>query len=167
MLSPAHIRCIPSRSSTARNSLTSLEPIPSIAHTRLERARRRHCACSESDCPCAPAHRLHRREQRSDSRHAPAKSAFKWICSTKSRSPSKDLSRYDAIVVGIRAYDLRPDLMRLELAVCSTTSSRAARSSSNINAIPQWVSAMPYTATMPGQTLASHRREFSRALPRA
>ena len=77
----------------------------------------------------------------------------------------EDLSRYDAIVVGIRAYDLRPDLMRSNRRLLDHVQ-QGGSLVVQYQRDPQWVSAMPYTATMPGQTSQSHRREFSRALPR-
>jgi LmbE family N-acetylglucosaminyl deacetylase len=62
-----------------------------------------------------------------------------------------DLSRYDAIVVGIRAYDLRPDLMRSNRRLLDYVQ-QGGSLVVQYQRDPQWVSAMPYTATMPGQT---------------
>ena len=63
----------------------------------------------------------------------------------------EDLSRYDAIVVGIRAYDLRPDLMRSNRRLLDYVQ-QGGSLVVQYQRDPQWVSAMPYTATMPGQT---------------
>ncbi len=63
----------------------------------------------------------------------------------------EDLSRYDAIVVGIRAYDLRPDLMRSNRRLLDYVQ-RGGSLVVQYQRDPQWVSAMPYAATMPGQT---------------
>jgi LmbE family N-acetylglucosaminyl deacetylase len=63
----------------------------------------------------------------------------------------EDLSRYDAIVVGIRAYDLRPDLMRSNPRLLDYVHEGGSLIV-QYQRDPQWVSAMPYTATMPGQT---------------
>jgi LmbE family N-acetylglucosaminyl deacetylase len=63
----------------------------------------------------------------------------------------EDLSRYDAIVVGIRAYDLRPDLMRSNRRLLDYIQ-QGGSLVVQYQRDPQWVSAMPYTATMPGQT---------------
>jgi LmbE family N-acetylglucosaminyl deacetylase len=63
----------------------------------------------------------------------------------------EDLSRYDAIVVGIRAYDLRSDLMRSNPRLLDYVSSGGSLVV-QYQRDPQWVSAMPYPATMPGQT---------------
>ena len=63
----------------------------------------------------------------------------------------EDLSRYDAIVVGIRAYDLRPDLMRSNRRLLDYVHEGGSLVV-QYQRDPQWVSAMPYTATMPGQT---------------
>jgi hypothetical protein len=62
-----------------------------------------------------------------------------------------DLSRYDAIVVGIRAYDLRPDLMRSNRRLLDYVQ-QGGSLVVQYQRDPQWVSAMPYTATMPSQT---------------
>ena len=63
----------------------------------------------------------------------------------------EDLSRYDAIVVGIRAYDLRPDLMRSNRRLLDYVQ-QGGSLVVQYQRDPQWVSAMPYPATMPGQT---------------
>jgi LmbE family N-acetylglucosaminyl deacetylase len=63
----------------------------------------------------------------------------------------EDLSRYDAIVVGIRAYDLRPDLMRSNRRLHDYVQ-QGGSLVVQYQRDPQWVSAMPYPATMPGQT---------------
>ena len=63
----------------------------------------------------------------------------------------EDLSRYDAIVVGIRAYDLRPDLMRSNRRLLDYVQ-QGGSLVVQYQRDPQWVSAMPYTATMPAQT---------------
>jgi hypothetical protein len=63
----------------------------------------------------------------------------------------EDLSRYDAIVVGIRAYDLRPDLMRSNRRLLDYVQ-QGGSLIVQYQRDPQWVSAMPYTATMPSQT---------------
>jgi LmbE family N-acetylglucosaminyl deacetylase len=63
----------------------------------------------------------------------------------------EDLSRYDAIVVGIRAYDLRPDLMRSNRRLLDYVQ-QGGSLVVQYQRDPQWVSATPYTATMPGQT---------------
>jgi len=63
----------------------------------------------------------------------------------------EDLSRYDAIVVGIRAYDLRPDLMRSNRRLLDYVQ-QGGSLVVQYQRDPQWVSAMPYTVTMPGQT---------------
>jgi LmbE family N-acetylglucosaminyl deacetylase len=63
----------------------------------------------------------------------------------------EDLSRYDAIVVGIRAYDLRPDLMRSNRRLLDYVHEGGSLVV-QYQRDPQWVSAMPYPATMPGQT---------------
>ncbi len=63
----------------------------------------------------------------------------------------EDPSRYDAIVVGIRAYDLRPDLMRSNRRLLDYVQ-QGGSLVVQYQRDPQWVSAMPYTATMPGQT---------------
>ena len=63
----------------------------------------------------------------------------------------EDLSRYGAIVVGIRAYDLRPDLMRSNRRLLDYVQ-QGGSLVVQYQRDPQWVSAMPYTATMPGQT---------------
>ena len=63
----------------------------------------------------------------------------------------EDLSRYDAIVVGIRAYDLRPDLMRSNRRLLDYVQ-QGGSLVVQYQRDPQWVSAMPSTATMPGQT---------------
>jgi LmbE family N-acetylglucosaminyl deacetylase len=63
----------------------------------------------------------------------------------------EDLSRYDAIVVGIRAYDLRPDLMRSNRRLLDYVK-QGGSLIVQYQRDPQWVSAMPYPATMPGQT---------------
>ncbi len=63
----------------------------------------------------------------------------------------EDLSRYDAIVVGIRAYDLRADLMRSNRRLLDYVQ-QGGSLVVQYQRDPQWVSAMPYTATMPGQT---------------
>ena len=63
----------------------------------------------------------------------------------------EDLSRYDAIVVGIRAYDLRPDLMRSNRRLLDYVQ-QGGSLVVQYQRDPQWVSAMPYTAAMPGQT---------------
>ena len=62
-----------------------------------------------------------------------------------------DLSRYDAIVVGIRAYDLRPDLMRSNRRLFDYVQ-QGGSLIVQYQRDPQWVSAMPYPATMPAQT---------------
>lgn len=62
-----------------------------------------------------------------------------------------DLRRYDAIVVGIRAYDLRPDLMRSNRRLLDYVQ-QGGSLVVQYQRDPQWVSAMPYTATMPAQT---------------
>jgi hypothetical protein len=62
-----------------------------------------------------------------------------------------DLSRYDAIVVGIRAYDLRPDLMRSNRRLLDYVK-QGGSLVVQYQRDPDWVSAMPYPATMPGQT---------------
>jgi LmbE family N-acetylglucosaminyl deacetylase len=63
----------------------------------------------------------------------------------------EDLSRYDAIVVGIRAYDLRPDLMRSNRRLLDYVQGGGSLVV-QYQRDPRWVSAMPYPATMPGQT---------------
>ena len=63
----------------------------------------------------------------------------------------EDLSRYDAIVVGIRAYDLRPDLMRSNRRLLDYVQ-QGGSLVVQYQRDPQWVSAMPYTAAIPGQT---------------
>jgi LmbE family N-acetylglucosaminyl deacetylase len=63
----------------------------------------------------------------------------------------EDLSRYDAIVVGIRAYDLRPDLMRSNRRLLDYVQEGGSLVV-QYQRDPDWVSAMPYPATMPGQT---------------
>jgi len=63
----------------------------------------------------------------------------------------EDLSRYDAIVVGIRAYDLRPDLMRSNRRLLDYVQ-QGGSLVVQYQRDPQWVAAMPYAATMPGQT---------------
>ena len=63
----------------------------------------------------------------------------------------EDLSRYDAIVVGIRAYDLRPDLMRSNRRLLDYVE-QGGSLVVQYQRDPQWVSAMPYPGTMPGQT---------------
>jgi len=63
----------------------------------------------------------------------------------------EDLSRYDALVVGIRAYDLRPDLMRSNPRLLDYVQ-QGGSLVVQYQRDPQWVSAMPYPATMPGQT---------------
>jgi len=63
----------------------------------------------------------------------------------------EDLGRYDAIVVGIRAYDLRPDLMRSNRRLLDYVQ-QGGSLVVQYQRDPQWVSAMPYAATMPGQT---------------
>lgn len=63
----------------------------------------------------------------------------------------EDLSRYDAIVVGIRAYDLRPDLMRSNPRLLDYVQ-QGGSLIVQYQRDPQWVSAMPYPATMPAQT---------------
>jgi len=63
----------------------------------------------------------------------------------------EDLSRYDAIVVGIRAYDLRPDLMRSNRRLLDDVQ-QGGSLVVQYQRDPRWVSAMPYPATMPGQT---------------
>ena len=62
-----------------------------------------------------------------------------------------DLSRYDAIVVGIRAYDLRPDLMRSNRRLLDYVQ-QGGSLVVQYQRDPQWVSAMPYPGTMPSQT---------------
>jgi LmbE family N-acetylglucosaminyl deacetylase len=63
----------------------------------------------------------------------------------------EDLSRYDGIVVGIRAYDLRPDLMRSNRRLLDYVHEGGSLIV-QYQRDPDWVSAMPYPATMPGQT---------------
>ena len=63
----------------------------------------------------------------------------------------EDLSRYDAIVVGIRAYDLRPDLMRSNRRLLDYVQ-QGGSLVVQYQRDPDWVSAMPYTAKMPPQT---------------
>ena len=62
-----------------------------------------------------------------------------------------DLSRYDAIVVGIRAYDLRPDLMRSNRRVLDYVQ-QGGSLVVQYQRDPDWVSTMPYPAKMPPQT---------------
>jgi LmbE family N-acetylglucosaminyl deacetylase len=62
-----------------------------------------------------------------------------------------DLSRYDAIVVGIRAYDLRPDLMRSNRRLLDYVQ-QGGSLVVQYQRDPDWVSAMPYPAKMPPQT---------------
>jgi LmbE family N-acetylglucosaminyl deacetylase len=62
-----------------------------------------------------------------------------------------DLSRYDAIVVGIRAYDLRPDLTRSNRRLLDYVQ-QGGSLIVQYQRDPEWVSAMPYSATMPQQT---------------
>jgi hypothetical protein len=62
-----------------------------------------------------------------------------------------DLSRYNAIVVGIRAYDLRPDLMRSNRRLLDYVQ-QGGSLVVQYQRDPQWVSAMPYPGTMPSQT---------------
>ena len=62
-----------------------------------------------------------------------------------------DLSRYDAIVVGIRAYDLRPDLMRSNRRLLDYVE-QGGSLVVQYQRDPDWVSAMPYPAKMPQQT---------------
>ncbi len=63
----------------------------------------------------------------------------------------EDLSRYDAIVVGIRAYDLRPDLLRSNRRLLDYVQ-QGGSLVVQYQRDPQWISAMPYPATMPDQT---------------
>ncbi len=63
----------------------------------------------------------------------------------------ENLSCYDAIVVGIRAYDLRPDLMRSNRRLLDYVE-QGGSLVVQYQRDPQWVSAMPYPGTMPGQT---------------
>ncbi|MGH9745300.1 MAG: PIG-L family deacetylase [Candidatus Acidiferrales bacterium] len=63
----------------------------------------------------------------------------------------EDLSRFDAIVVGIRAYDLRPDLMRSNRRLLDYVN-RGGSLIVQYQRDLQWISAMPYPATMPDQT---------------
>jgi LmbE family N-acetylglucosaminyl deacetylase len=63
----------------------------------------------------------------------------------------EDLSRYNAIVVGIRAYDLRPDLMRSNPRLLDYVQ-QGGSLIVQYQRDPDWVSAMPYPAKMPPQT---------------
>jgi LmbE family N-acetylglucosaminyl deacetylase len=63
----------------------------------------------------------------------------------------EDLSRYDAIVVGIRAYDLRSDLLRSNRRLLDYVQ-QGGSLVVQYQRDPQWISAMPYPATMPDQT---------------
>jgi LmbE family N-acetylglucosaminyl deacetylase len=63
----------------------------------------------------------------------------------------EDLSRYDAIVVGIRAYDLRPDLLRSNRRLLDYVQ-HGGSLVVQYQRDPQWISAMPYPAMMPDQT---------------
>ncbi|MGA8144388.1 MAG: PIG-L family deacetylase [Candidatus Acidiferrales bacterium] len=63
----------------------------------------------------------------------------------------EDLSRYDAIIVGIRAYDLRPDLLRSNRRLLDYVR-QGGSLVVQYQRDPQWISAMPYPATMPDQT---------------
>lgn len=63
----------------------------------------------------------------------------------------EDLGRYDAIVVGIRAYDLRPDLLRSNRRLLDYVQ-QGGSLVVQYQRDPQWISAMPYPATMPDQT---------------
>jgi LmbE family N-acetylglucosaminyl deacetylase len=62
-----------------------------------------------------------------------------------------DLSRFDAIVVGIRAYDLRPDLMRSNRRLLDYVQQGGPLVVQYQRDL-DWVAAMPYTAKMPPQT---------------
>jgi LmbE family N-acetylglucosaminyl deacetylase len=62
-----------------------------------------------------------------------------------------DLSRYDAIVVGIRAYDLRPDLLRSNRRLLDYVQ-QGGSLVVQYQRDPEWISAMPYPAAMPPQT---------------
>jgi len=63
----------------------------------------------------------------------------------------EDLSSYDAIVVGIRAYDLRPDLIRSNNRLLEYVK-QGGSLVVQYQRDPDWVSAMPYPAKMPAQT---------------
>ena len=63
----------------------------------------------------------------------------------------EDLSAYDSIVVGIRAYDLRPDLLRSNRRLLDYVQ-QGGSLVVQYQRDPQWISAMPYPATMPDQT---------------
>ncbi|HWZ53521.1 MAG TPA: PIG-L family deacetylase [Candidatus Acidoferrales bacterium] len=63
----------------------------------------------------------------------------------------EDLRRYDSIVVGIRAYDLRPDLLRSNRRLLDYVQ-QGGSLVVQYQRDPQWISAMPYPATMPDQT---------------
>ncbi|HTP43294.1 MAG TPA: hypothetical protein VMJ13_01955, partial [Candidatus Acidoferrum sp.] len=62
-----------------------------------------------------------------------------------------DLTRYDAIVVGIRAYDLRPDLLRSNRRLLDYVQ-QGGSLVVQYQRDPEWISAMPYPAAMPPQT---------------
>ena len=77
----------------------------------------------------------------------------------------EDLSRYDAIVVGIRAYDLRPDLMRSNRRLLDYVQRRwLARRPISARSAMGFRDALHRDDARPD--LARHRREFPRALPR-
>src|SRR6202040_4168016 len=63
----------------------------------------------------------------------------------------EDLSRYDAIVVGIRAYDLRPDLMRSNPRLLDYVQ-QGGSLTVQYQRHPPWASAIPYPSTMPAKT---------------
>ncbi len=120
------------------------------AHTRLERARRRNGARSESRRPA------HLRIGYVAASNDPIPDTLRQIgiqvdLLDEVALAFNDLSRYDAIVVGIRAYDLRPDLMRSNRRLLDYVQ-QGGSLVVQYQRDPQWVSAMPYTATMPGQT---------------